>query len=85
MTKKETEKKHTYCKDEKCECCNYKCKKVNYGGHGGAIYGLGLIGAVVYFFQHIGSVTFGNVVMAIIKSIAWPALIVFKVLELLKF
>lgn len=58
--------------------------KTKYGGGcGGAIYGIGLIGALVYFLQR--SPTFLDGVLGIIKAIGWPALVVYKVLEMLKF
>lgn len=47
-----------------------------------AIYGLGFIGALIYFIQH--SKTFGDGVMGVLKAIVWPALVVFKLLEFLK-
>ena len=46
---------------------------------GGAVYGLGFIGAVVYFIQHATS--FGDGLVGIFKAIVWPALVVFKLLE----
>ncbi len=49
------------------------------GGMGGAVYGLGFIGAVVYFIQHATS--FGDGLVGIFKAIVWPALVVFKLLE----
>ncbi len=52
------------------------------GSMGGAVYGLGFIGAVVYFLQH--SVSFGDGFVGILKAIIWPALVVFKLLEFLK-
>lgn len=62
-----------------------KVKVVNKysGGSSGAIYGLGFLGALVYFIQH--SDTFLEGVIGFFKAIAWPALLVYKVLELLKF
>lgn len=48
----------------------------------GAIYGLGLIGALVYYLQHAGTLWEG--VLGILKAIVWPALIVYKVLGFLK-
>ena len=73
-------------KDECCSGCCGKHKKVKVsGGCNGAIYGFGLIGALFYFFGHLGPATFGNVIMAIVKSIAWPALFVYKILLLWKF
>ncbi|OGD79823.1 hypothetical protein A2362_00800 [Candidatus Curtissbacteria bacterium RIFOXYB1_FULL_41_59] len=49
---------------------------------GGAVYGLGLIGALVYFIQQ--STTFGQGVLGVLKSIVWPAILVYKLLELLQ-
>jgi hypothetical protein len=49
---------------------------------GGAIYGLGVFGAAVYFIQ--GSVGFGPAFFGILKAIVWPALVVYRVLGLLK-
>ncbi len=48
----------------------------------GAIYGLGMLGALVYFIQHASSIVDGLV--GIFLAIFWPGVIVFKVLELLK-
>lgn len=48
---------------------------------GGAIYGLGMIGALIYFMQHANS--FLTVIYGIVKAIFWPAVVVYKVLELL--
>jgi len=50
---------------------------------GGAIYGIGIFGALVYFIQHAHSLTDGLV--GIIYSVFWPAVMVYKALELLKF
>ena len=63
-------------KDIKCEGCKH------YGAGGGAVYGLGLIGAVIYYIQHASSFTDG--LMGVLKAIAWPAMMVYKLLELLK-
>ena len=51
-------------------------------GGGGAIYGLGVIGAAVYFIQHADS--FWGGLLGVIKAIFWPAVVIYKVLELLK-
>lgn len=60
------------------------CKRGKGGGvGGGAVYGLGLIGAAIYFIQHANS--FGAGVLGILKALVWPALFVYKALELLKF
>jgi len=58
-------------------------KRMNRGGSGGAVYGLGFIGAAFYFIQNADSFWMG--VYGILKAIVWPALVVYKTLELLKF
>lgn len=55
----------------------------NYAGSSsGAVYGLGFIGAAVYFIQHAAS--FGDGVLGVLKAMVWPALLIYKVLGLLK-
>ena len=56
----------------------------NMGSNGatGGAYGLGFIGAVVYYLQH--AVTFGAVVLGILKSIVWPAFLVYHLFLYLK-
>lgn len=49
---------------------------------GGAVYGLGFIGALIYFIGHASS--FGMGVLGFLKAIVWPVLLVYKALELLK-
>lgn len=45
-----------------------------------AIYGIGIFGALVYFLMHASSFVDG--VVGVIYAIFWPAVIVYKVLEL---
>jgi hypothetical protein len=48
----------------------------------GAVYGLGLIGALVYF---IGSATsFWDGVWGVLQAIVWPAFLVYGLLDLVK-
>ena len=60
-------------------------EKSCYSHHGScssdALYGVGVIGAAVYFVQ--GAAGFGPIVVAIIKSFFWPAFVVFKLLGML--
>ncbi len=56
-------------------------KVVNYGGSG-AIYGLGVVGAFIYFMQH--ATGFWSVIWGVVQAIFWPAVMVYKALELLK-
>jgi hypothetical protein len=48
---------------------------------GGAVYGLGMIGALVYFF---GSATSGgDYILAFPKAMFWPAILVYRALKTL--
>jgi len=47
-----------------------------------AIYGLAFIGALVYYIQHATSFWMG--VLGVIKAVFWPAMLVYKVLEIWK-
>lgn len=51
-------------------------------GSGGCIYGLALIGSLVYFLK--GAVSFGAIVIAIGKSIVWPGVLVYHLLKFLQ-
>ena len=51
------------------------------GAAGGAVYGLGMIGAWVYFIGH--AATFGLGVLGFLKGIVWPALLIFEALKYL--
>jgi len=50
-------------------------------GAGGAVYGLGLIGALVYFIKTATGFWIG--VLGVLKAIVWPAILIFKALEVL--
>jgi len=65
---------------ENKDCCSKK-GAMNCCGASGAVYGLGLIGAVVYYIQH--SDTFWVGVVGVLKAIVWPAILVYKLIELL--
>ncbi|MFA5840974.1 MAG: hypothetical protein WC847_01725 [Candidatus Paceibacterota bacterium] len=62
---------------------NKKCGNKNMGGPSSAAYGLGLIGALIYFIQHAD--TFWMGVLGVLKAFVWPAFLVYKLLEFLKF
>jgi hypothetical protein len=49
------------------------------GAGGGAVYGLGLIGAAVYYIQE--STGFGEFLVACLKAIVWPAFVVYDLLQ----
>lgn len=45
----------------------------------GIIYGLGFIGAAVYYLQH--APTLGTGLLGLLKAIVWPAFIVYHALS----
>ncbi len=49
------------------------------GGGGGAVYGIGMIGALVYFVT--SAQTGRDKALAAPKAIVWPALLVYKVFQ----
>ena len=51
-------------------------------GLSGGVYGMAVIGAAVYYIQH--AATFWAGVLGIFKAIFWPAVVIYKVLPLLK-
>ncbi|HET6920906.1 MAG TPA: hypothetical protein VFI46_15800 [Jiangellaceae bacterium] len=48
-------------------------------GGGNAVYGLGLIGALVFFWQQADS--FGQYLLAILKAVVWPAFLVYEAFQ----
>ncbi len=51
-------------------------------GTSGTIYGLGFVGALVYFLQH--SAGFWPSILAILKAFVWPAMLVYNLLKFLQ-
>ncbi|MBN1763541.1 MAG: hypothetical protein JW878_10810 [Methanomicrobia archaeon] len=62
-------------KDEKCE------RKMHEGSPAGAIYGLGFIGAAVYFIGEATTVWMG--VLGFLKALVWPAFLVYGLFKYL--
>jgi hypothetical protein len=54
-------------------------KEVQNSGAAGAVYGLGLIGAAVYFISTATSFWMG--VLGFLKAIVWPAFLVFHAMK----
>jgi len=52
------------------------------GGASGAIYGLGLIGALVYYIQ--SATSFWDGVYGVFQALVWPAFLVYGLLDSLK-
>ncbi len=48
-------------------------------GGGEAVYGLGLIGAAIYFIQNADSFWAGT--LGLLKAIVWPAYVVYELLH----
>jgi len=56
----------------------YRCGCYNACGTGGAVYGLGFIGAAVYYISQ--STGFWMGVLGFLKALVWPAFLVYKLL-----
>lgn len=52
--------------------------KMSCGGCGMGVYGLGFIGAAIFYIQQATGFWMG--VLGILKAIVWPAFLVFKLL-----
>jgi hypothetical protein len=48
----------------------------------GGIYGMAFLGGAIYYIQHATS--FWVALLGIVKAILWPAVLMYKVLELLQ-
>ena len=57
----------------------FNCKRGE--GCAGAVYGLGFIGAAVYYISSATGFWLG--VLGVLKAIVWPAFLVFEVLKYL--
>jgi hypothetical protein len=62
------------------ECCE-KPSKVGGGAASGGVYGLAFLGALIYYLGH--AETFWMGVLGVLKAIVWPAILIYKLLELL--
>jgi len=66
------------------EIKNKKCGSMNGGdASAGAVYGLGVIGAGIYFIQHADTFVLG--VLGILKALVWPAFLAYKLFEYFHF
>lgn len=64
------------------ECCAHQYGKSYGGSSSSAVYGIGIFGAAFYFIPQ--AVGFTGFIMAVLKSLVWPALLVYQALSLLK-
>jgi hypothetical protein len=65
-------------KKNKNVCEGFHCHGCSSGG---AIYGLGFIGAVIYYISTATSFWMG--VLGVLKALVWPAILVFELLKFL--
>jgi len=63
--------------------CGFKSMKGCMCGHGsgGALYGLGFLGALVYYVTSATSILGG--IIGVLKAIVWPAFLVYGLLKFL--
>lgn len=61
---------------KECDCKNWKCHSA-----GGSIYGLGFIGAAIYFISVATGFWMG--VLGILKALVWPAILIYQALKFL--
>ena len=64
-------------KEKKMDCSSKACP----GGCGGAIYGLGFLGSAVYYISTATGFWIG--ILGILKSLVWPAFVVYGLLKFL--
>jgi hypothetical protein len=50
-------------------------------GGGDAVYGIGLIGALIYYIQ--AATGFWDGVLGVLKALVWPAFLVYELLKFL--
>lgn len=80
MAKKSDAKKMNFLKTSKKESCECGSNQISCSG-GDAIYGLGIVGSMIYYISTATSFWMG--VLGVLKSIVWPVFIVFGLLKFL--
>jgi hypothetical protein len=63
-------------KQKECSCKSYSCNSC-----GNGVYGLGFLGAVIYYISTATSFWMG--VLGILKALVWPAFLIYEVLKFL--
>ncbi len=51
-------------------------------GVSGAVYGLGFVGALIYYIQHSSGLI--PILWGILKAVVWPAMLVYRALEIFR-
>jgi hypothetical protein len=84
MVKKKTTKKvskeKAFEKKIKNKCCGLEFASSCKSG-GSAIYGVGFLGAVIYYFSTATGFWVG--VLGLLKALVWPAMLVFELMKFL--
>lgn len=70
--------KKTNKKSEKCDC---SCQSWTMGKCSESGYGLGFLGAVIYYISTASGFWMG--VLGVLKALVWPAFLVYEVLKFL--
>lgn len=70
-------KKKKVTTKQKTSICNIKTSSC--GGCGGCAYFLGFLGSAIYYISN--AVGFWNGVLGILKSLVWPAFLVFELMK----
>jgi hypothetical protein len=70
-------------KQQKKKAYDIKCVVNNAGGcsSGGAVYGLGFIGALIYYVT--AATTTWGIIVGIFKALFWPAFLVYSAMKYL--
>jgi len=66
-------------KSASLNCCTDK--KGWHGGASSGVYGLGFLGAAIYFIQNATS--FWDGVIGVLQAIVWPAVLVYRIMQFL--
>jgi len=73
---------HEHIHNEHDVCAECTPKKMNTcNASGGAVYGFGFLGAVIYYIAHATGFWVGA--LGILKAIVWPAFLVYELLGFL--
>jgi len=67
--------------NEEKNCCQDKKWNAGNAGTSGAVYGMGFIGALIFYIQT--ATTFWIGVLGFFKAIFWPAILIYKLLQFL--
>jgi hypothetical protein len=84
MKDKEPEDEKDYKDWDNYQWRRWRHKHHHHGRHGGggsAVYGLGFIGAVIFFIGH--ATTFWAGVLGFFQALVWPAFLVYEALKVL--